>query len=283
MCQGVFAFARDVIIWLKQQEVNRLIRAVLFDLDETLILDEAVTREAFMAAAALAGPGVDAGQLAARAWEEARRLWAEGPHAAYCERIGHSAAEGLWARYDRGDHPDILGLRAWAPGYRVAVWRRALAAQGVQDDALAAAMAERFMDARRRYPRYPEVDPLLAALRERGYLLGIVTNGVPDLQRTKLAGSGLEKEFDAVAISGEIDCGKPDPGIFHHICRELGVAPEEAVMVGDNPGRDVAGGRAAGLLTVWVQRVGRARDARYPADLECTDLSALLPWLEKRG
>jgi len=272
-----------MVRWLKQQEVENLVRAVLFDLDETLILDEPVTREALAAAAALAGPRVDAERLAARAWEEARRLWAEGPHAAYCERIGHSAGEGLWARYDRGEHPEILGLRAWTPGYRVAVWRSALAEQGVRDDALAEAMAERFAAARRRYPRYPEVDPLLSALRERGYVLGIVTNGVPDLQRTKLAGSGLEAEFDAVVISGEIDCGKPDPGIFRHICRELGVSPAEAVMVGDNPGRDVAGGQAAGLLTVWVQRGGRARDELYPADLECTDLSALLPWLAKLG
>lgn len=260
-----------------------MVRAVLFDLDETLILDEPVTREALAAAAALAGSRADPERLAARAWAEARRRWAEGPYAAYCRRIGHSAAEGLWARYDRGDHPAIQGLRQWAPDYRVAVWREALAEQGVRDDALAEAMAERFAAARRRYLRYPEVDPLLAALRERGYLLGIVTNGVPDLQREKLAGSGLEREVDAVVISGEVDCGKPDPGIFRHICRSLGVAPHEAVMVGDNPGRDVAGGRAAGLLTVWVQRGGRERDERHPADLACTDLSALLPWLEALG
>lgn len=257
-----------------------MVRAVLFDLDETLILDEPVTRGALLEAAALAGQGVDQVRLAERAWSEARRLWAEGPHAAYCERIGHSAAEGLWARYDRGDHPAIAGLRAWTPGYRTAAWQAALAEQGIHDEALPGAMAARFAAARRRYPHYPEVDPLLAALRERGLLLGIVTNGVPDLQRSKLEGAGLGQSFDAVVISGEIDCGKPDPGIFHHVLQELGVAPAEAVMVGDNPGRDVAGGRAAGLRTVWVQRNGRARDHRYPADLECTDLSAILPWLD---
>jgi len=261
--------------------VEPVVRAVLFDLDETLLLDEPVTREALAAAAALAGPQVDPVRLAERAWAEARRLWAQGPHAAYCERIGHSAAEGLWARYDRGDHPAIAGLRTWAPGYRAAVWRAALAEQGIRDDGLAEAMAERFAAARRRYLCYPEVDPLLAALRERGYRLGIVTNGVPDLQRTKLEGAGLNAAFDAVVISGEIDCGKPEPGIFHHICRALAVEPGEAVMVGDNPARDVAGGRAAGLRTVWVQRLGLARDPRHPADLECTDLAAILPWLDR--
>lgn len=258
-----------------------MIRAILFDLDETLILDEPILREALAAAAVLgADRGLDPARLAARAWEEARRLWAEGPYADYCERIGHSAGEGLWARYDRGEHPAIGGLRAWTPGYRVAAWRAALADQAVRDDALAEAMAERFAGARRRYPRYPEIDPLLAALKGRGCLLGIVTNGVPDLQREKLAGSGIAHLFDAAVISGEIDCGKPDPGIFRHICGELGVRPDEAVMVGDNPARDVAGALAAGLRSVWVQRNGRERDGRYPADLECTDLAAMLGWLD---
>ncbi|MFZ5814716.1 MAG: HAD family hydrolase [Bacillota bacterium] len=259
-----------------------MIKAILFDLDETIILDEPVMREAFLAAAELARPrGADPERLVSRAWETARRLWAEGPYHGYCDRIGHSAGEGLWARYDRGEHPAIAGLRAWAPGYRLAVWREALAEQQMADEALAAAMAERFGQVRRRYPRFPEIDPLLAALRERGYRLGIVTNGVPDLQREKLAGCGVAHLFDASVVSGEIDCGKPDPGIFRHICGELGVEMGECVMVGDNPGRDVAGAIASGMRSVWVQRHGREPDPRYPADLVCTDLSAMLPWLEQ--
>lgn len=210
----------------------------------------------------------------------ARRLWVGGPAYEYCQRIGHSAWEGLWARYDRGVHPELDRLRAWAPGYRLTVWRQALAACGVAATAaLAAAPVERFMSARRRYPLYPEIPALLSALKERGYLLGIVTNGVPDLQREKLHGCGLLPLFDASVVSGEIDCGKPDPGIFRHICRELGVAAADCVMVGDNPERDVAGARAAGMKAVWVQRQGRGPDPRYPADLECTDLSAMLSWL----
>jgi putative hydrolase of the HAD superfamily len=259
-----------------------MIKAILFDLDETIILDDPVLEEAFRAAAELAAPlGADTGRLARRAREIARRLWAEGPYAAYCDRIGHSAGEGLWARYTSGDHPAIAGLREWAPGYRLAAWREALAEQHLRDEALLPAMVERFQQARRRYPRFPEIDPLLAALKGRGYLLGIVTNGVPDLQREKIAGCGVAHLFDASVASGEIDCGKPDPGIFRHICRELQVEPGECVMVGDNPERDVAGAIASGMRSVWVQRHGRAPDPRYPADLACTDLSAMLPWLDE--
>lgn len=255
-----------------------MIRAILFDLDETIILDEPVLEEAFRAAADLAAPlGADPARLARSARESARRLWANGPYYAYCHRIGHSAGEGLWARYESGDHPAIAGLRSWAPGYRLAAWREALSEQGITADPQP--LVDRFQEARRRYPRFPEIDGLLVELKSRGYLLGIVTNGVPDLQREKIAGCGVAHLFDRSVVSGEIDCGKPDPGIFHHICRELGVEPADSVMVGDNPERDVAGAIAAGMRSVWVQRHGRERDPRYPADLECTDLSAMLAWL----
>ncbi|HWI61474.1 MAG TPA: HAD-IIIA family hydrolase [Symbiobacteriaceae bacterium] len=256
-------------------------KAILFDLDETLILDEAVSLDAYRTAAQLgAGAGADPVRLTADAQAAASTLWAEGPYYEYCLRIGHSPSEGLWARYDSGAHPAIAGLRDWALGYRQAVWQRALALQGITAATdLPAQMADTYFRTRRRYPLYPEVEGLIDRLLQQGYLLGIVTNGVPDLQREKLAGCPVAARFHASIVSGEIDCGKPDPGIFRHICRELNVAPAECVMVGDNPGRDVAGAMAAGMPSVWVQRNGRPRDPRYPGDLACTDLSAMASWL----
>jgi HAD superfamily hydrolase (TIGR01549 family) len=254
-----------------------MIGAILFDLDDTLIVDEAVSREALLEAARLA-EGADHLRLAEAAAAAARRLWTASPFAAYCQRIGHSAFEGLWARYDSGDHPAIDGLREWAPGYRARVWQEALASQGIGAGILAEAMAARFFAARRRYPLYPEVLRLLEALRGR-CKLGIVTNGVPDLQREKLNGCGVLTLFDASIVSGEIDCGKPDPGIFSYICDQLGVRPADCVMVGDNPARDVAGAAAAGMRSVWVSRGGRPSDPRFPADLSCDSLLAILPWL----
>ncbi|HYF94847.1 MAG TPA: HAD-IA family hydrolase [Symbiobacteriaceae bacterium] len=257
-------------------------KAILFDLDETLILDEPISHAAFAAAADLAAStGADVNRLAADAGANARRRWAEGPFYDYTLRIGHSAWEGLAARYDVGAHLAIAGLRQWAPGYRLAVWQEALGAQGVTDAALPALMAAKYFETRRRYPLYPEINALLAHLEGEGYRLGIVTNGVPDLQREKLAGCGVATLFHASVVSGEIDCGKPDPGIFRHICHDLGVEPRDCVMVGDNPERDVAGAIAAGMKSVWVQRNGRPRDARFPADLECDNLDRMVTWLKE--
>ncbi|PZA08392.1 MULTISPECIES: HAD family hydrolase [unclassified Meiothermus] len=256
-----------------------MIRAILFDLDETLILDEAVCEHAFREAAFVAAQrySLDLERLVRTAKTSAQRLWAQGPYHSYALCIGHSALEGLWAGYTQ---PEVQGLREWAPGYRLAVWREALAEQNVSDENLLFELVDTWRTARALYPRYPEVDALLSALSPR-YRLGLVTNGVPDLQRAKIYGSNLASHFQAVAVSGELNVGKPDPKIFEWICARLEVAPAECVMVGDNPERDVAGAIQAGMRSVWVDRGFKPRDQRYPADLEVKNLLAMLPWLEE--
>ncbi|GIW24367.1 HAD family hydrolase [Meiothermus sp.] len=257
-----------------------MIRAVLFDLDETLILDHPVSLHALRSCAFYAASwySLDIPRLIQAAEENAVRLWRASPVFDYTQRIGHSAGEGLWARYEVQTHPALKILHDWAPAFRVAVWRESLDEQGVHDDALCEALAHRYLSERRLYPRYPEIDRLLKALS--GYRLGIVTNGVPDLQREKLEGCLLQDRFDAVAVSGELDIGKPEPGIFEQICKELGVEPSECVMVGDNPERDVAGAAGVGMKSVWVERGFKPKDPRYKADLEVSNLLEMLPWLE---
>jgi putative hydrolase of the HAD superfamily len=257
--------------------------AILFDLDETLILDHPVSRHALLDCAYLAAGAraLNAPMLAKAAERVAGTLWKAAPTWPYAERIGHSALEGLWARYDSRAHPVQAQLREGALSFRMAVWRGALLEQQITDEALCARLAERFVRSRALFPRYPEVDALLAALAPK-YKLGIVTNGVPNLQRDKLAGSGLASRFSAaVAVSGELDCGKPDKGIFEWALGELGVGPGECVMVGDNPERDIAGATAMGMRSVFVDRGIRPADPKHPADLSVKSLGEMLPWLEK--
>jgi putative hydrolase of the HAD superfamily len=82
-------------------------------------------------------------------------------------------------------------------------------------------------------------------------------------------------------VSGEVGVGKPDPRIFDLALRLLGASPEEAVMVGDNPTRDVAGAKAAGVTAVWVNRAGLplAAGAAVP-DVEVASLRGLVELLE---
>ena len=57
---------------------------------------------------------------------------------------------------------------------------------------------------------------------------------------------------DAVVVEGEFGIGKPEPAVFRHALAAVGRQPHEAWMVGDDLAKDIAGGDAAGLHTVWV-------------------------------
>ncbi|GAA5335029.1 MULTISPECIES: HAD family hydrolase [Thermus] len=246
-------------------------RLWLLDLDDTLLVDHGVSREVLEALGEEVGVKGLYGAVRARA----EALFREAPFYPWAERIGHSALEALWARYTT---PGLEDLAAWAWPFRERVFREALAAlEGPLERARE--LAEAFYERRRQYPLFPEVPAFLEALRARGATLVLLTNGVPDLQREKLVGSGLKGAFDLTLVSGEVGLGKPDPRLFRMALCAFGAPPEEAVMVGDNPERDVQGALAAGIRAVFVDRGHRPPDPRYPAHLEVKDLKEALALL----
>ncbi len=237
------------------------------------MVEDAAATAAF-AATARAVPGVDAAALAAAARTRARELWRAAPVHPYCLRVGISSSEALWCRF-KGDEPETRWLREWSPHYRREAWRLALADVGVEDPALAEELGERFGEERRaRHETFPDSAPVLDALRGR-YKLGLLTNGASDLQREKLAASGLEDRFDAVVVSAEVGTGKPGAAVFARILALLGANPGDAVMIGDSVERDVDGALAAGLRAVWVNREGRLRPGGRAGLMEVRTLEEL--------
>ncbi|GAA2710273.1 MULTISPECIES: HAD family hydrolase [Streptomyces] len=118
-------------------------------------------------------------------------------------------------------------------------------------------VAELHAQYRRRMPELVEPDrqvcAMLTGLREAGWRLGVVTNGMVDNQTAKLRRAGLYDLVDAVVISEAVEIRKPDARIFHHALTRLGAQPgPHAVMVGDSLENDIAGAHHAGLATVWV-------------------------------
>jgi putative hydrolase of the HAD superfamily len=251
-------------------------RALLFDLDDTLVVEEPAAAAAFRTTAQVASTRdrVDAEMLAVAARERARELWYAAPTHPYCMRVGISSWEGLWCRFT-GDEPDVRWLREWSPRYRREVWSLALAGQGVHDPVLAEELGERYGTERRaRHDRFADVSACLDELRD-SYTLGLITNGASCLQREKLATAGLSDYFDVVVISAEFGVGKPDPSIFKYALSQLDCNGEHAVMVGDSIKRDVDGAIAAGLQGVWVNRCGQPRPADRPDLVEVSTLSDL--------
>lgn len=233
-------------------------RAVVFDLDDTLVWDERVSRQALMETAArgAAATGTDTGRLAAEARRAKDELWHEHAPVDRCNDINIVAFEGMWGHF-HGEEDYLLHLRAWVPRFRTEIWTRALCSQGVDNPELARELGEFFLKRRRELQeRLPGAEEVLHKLQRGGVRIGLLTNGAPDLQREKIEASGLGMFFDAAVVSGEFGKGKPSAEIFHHLLGLLGVAPGEALMVGNSLSRDIVGGKRAGMHTCWLELEG---------------------------
>jgi len=116
-----------------------------------------------------------------------------------------------------------------------------------------------------------EVRELLVRLRDVYQLrLGCVTDGWLAVQRRKVDALNVEPLLDVLVIADELgrNFWKPHPHPFHTCCTRLGVEPEEAVFVGDNPERDILGARRAGLATVRLRRPGAYFEAMETVNAE---------------
>lgn len=110
----------------------------------------------------------------------------------------------------------------------------------------------------------PEAPVLLAALRESGLKLGVVSNFDFRVYRI-LEALGLSRYFEAITISSEAGYAKPAPEIFRTALARHGVAAAETLHVGDSEPLDVAGARAAGIAVVLVDPDAFSSDAFWPS------------------
>ncbi len=101
---------------------------------------------------------------------------------------------------------------------------------------------------------FPDAVPALRRAREAGLLAAVLTNGDHDHQRLKLERVGLDGEVDRVFTSDEFALGKPDPAAFLGACALLGVEPADALMVGDSVVADFEGALGAGMHALLLDR-----------------------------
>jgi putative hydrolase of the HAD superfamily len=207
-----------------------MIRAVLFDLDDTLF------DHAYCARAALDGVRSEHQSLGLVPPEVLERA-----HAEILEVL----------------HAEVMLGRLELDAARIERFRRLFASAGVEADRDAAAAAaatyrRHYLESRR------EVEgaaALLAAARERAQV-GIVSNNLRNEQQDKLRCCGLDRYIDALVVSEEAGVSKPDPRIFEMALQRLDCRPEEAVMLGDSWAADIVGAAAAGIRPVWFNRGG---------------------------
>lgn len=237
------------------------LRAVTFDCWQTLLVDRHFERsralriEALVEAAAGRGVAV-APDLAAAAIGAA-----------------HGRHVELWTRGVGSGSREIAG---WALG-----------ALGIEDAALAVALGHRFEEAglAGEVEALPGAGETLAALAGRGVRIALVCDtgfSGGRIVRQFLARVGLLDALEVQVFSDEVGVPKPHARMFESALRPLGVAPAEAVHVGDLRPTDVAGGRGFGMGTVRLRATHDDRSAHPEADAVADSHAQLLELLADR-
>jgi len=221
------------------------VRAVLFDVDDTLV----DTASAFAAAIEVVAeeylPHVPAQEYA-----QVLALW-------------RADAQGHYRRFTRGEITHTEQRRA-----RAAELHEAFGGPPLHDDddlfaRWDARYSEAFADAWRSF------DDALACVRDvvdRGLAIGAVTNAREAIQRDKLQRCGLADDVPLLVTLDTFGVGKPDPRVFTEACRLLGTDPAATLYVGDELDVDARAACRAGLHGVWLDRPGRRRGGPFLED-----------------
>ena len=110
--------------------------------------------------------------------------------------------------------------------------------------------------------------------------LALISNGIGEVQRSRIARLDLEKYFDSIVVSGEVGTAKPGSGIFDIVFGELGYPDKStALMIGDSLTSDIAGGINYGIDTCWYTPDG-SPETPSGSTYRIADLDEIAPIVE---
>jgi putative hydrolase of the HAD superfamily len=203
--------------------------AILFDLDGTLVDDDAATSAALVSF-----------------------------HQAYGALLGWpiDVLETNWWRLLRLHYHEYLNGRISMQEQRSRRMAGLLEAAGCHGDAIdtEAAFALYLSAYEKSWRAFADAIPALRQLG--GRKLAVLTNGNWEQQTRKIEAMELGGFFHGVYVSSELGIAKPDRGAFQEACSRLGVLPGRCLYVGDNLEIDARASMAAGLRGVWLDRKG---------------------------
>lgn len=202
------------MLYLKKKERGKMIKAVIFDLDGTL-LDRDRSLNQFI----------------------------RDQYERYSDELRHVEKEQYIERFVELDHR----------GY---VWKDKVYEQLLKEYAISRLTPEQLLEDyihnfQHHCVAFPNVKHVLGELKNRGILLGMITNGFNEFQRLNIRALDIEQYMDAILVSEEEGIKKPEAEIFVRALKKLEVKAKESVYVGDHPNNDVLGARNVGMHAVW--------------------------------
>lgn len=214
---------------LRTHRLSGVLRAIIFDLDDTLVDQESAARTAVVGWAAEHG----------------------------------IAGDDVVARWAEVSEPHYLSYQRREISFQEQRRARARAFLGV--DVTDAEADELFAGYLKRYEAewvaFGDAVPTLRRVRAAGLTAVILTNGDETHQRLKLEVTGLAPEVDLLVSTSTLPASKPDPRVYGLACERAGVTPSEALMVGNSLTHDVLGPIAAGLDAILLDRDGAHLEA----------------------
>lgn len=236
-------------------------RAILFDLDDTLIHAYGGAEAAWLVVATelAADPApLSPVEVADAVGVFARQFWSDPVrHRHWRQRLADARRE-----IAAGSFAALAGAGRPVPSAEVAL-----------------RLADRYSAYRDEQMRlFPDAHQVIDALKVRGTRLALVTNGASEVQRAKIARFDLASRFDHIQIEGEHAFGKPDERAYLHALRQFGADARETWMVGDNLEWEVAAPQRLGIFAIWFDGAGKGlpADARVTPDRIVRTLSELL-------
>ncbi len=154
----------------------------------------------------------------------------------------------LWARYEAG----FIGVEElkWKR-----MWRTLLDFK-IADDALSKKLSSEFLAILpTKKAVFPYTFEILAYLKDKGYVLHLITNGFENVQTKKLTNSGLNVFFTEMITSEKSNSLKPKKEIFEYALQQTNATVQQSLMLGDNQEADIQGALNVGMHAVFVNHI----------------------------
>lgn len=236
-------------------------KAILFDLDGTIITSETIAEQAWQEACSPIiknNKEIDIQKLLKRINENAESFWNDP------------------VKNEQG-RKNIFRARTQ-------IVETALSSMGITDGVLASEIAAQYSVVKDKLTQFfPNTEAVLEKLKEHKVELLILTNGEAEIQRGKIRKFKLNRYFTTFLIEGEMGYGKPDSRVYQKALARIAVNASETWMVGNDLLHDLSGAKELGIFSIWCDytKKGLPTNSQVIPDVIINDISEILTLIEK--